>query len=107
MAWDTHPILMAAALGDVEWVRNLASTSPGVVDKTGPLSKTALMYAAGNGHDEVVELLLNELGANPHAKSDTNSTALHCASQDGEEQGMVSLCPYEAFTCSNIMPPPL
>jgi len=52
--------------------------------RDGPLQKTALHYAAVNGHDSVVHLLLDR-GADRDAKEayPSQKTALHYAAENG------------------------
>ena len=70
--------------GDIEAVRkHLASGTD--VNAKDSLASTALRYAVGGGHKEIVELLIAK-GADVNAKHKYGSTPLHWAAGDGHNE---------------------
>lgn len=83
------PLMRAAAIGHVELVRELLVDARlhqlSTVNERGPRESTALMFAAGGGHFDIVQLLV-EHGANPFLCEDGGWCALDHAMADGEEE---------------------
>ena len=81
------PLIRASAIGHTELVRELLSdavmSGPRALDERGPRDSTALMFAAGGGHIEVVQLLVQH-GADPFLVEAGGWTALDHALADGE-----------------------
>lgn len=72
-------LLLAAQMGGLKFVRYfLIRSDPNMQAKDG---KTALILAAANGHDEIVELLL-EKGADPNIEDNSGKTAFMYASEN-------------------------
>lgn len=71
------PMCRAARQGDVVAIRKYLrdGASPDTADERGG---TALMYAAGKGHMDVVKLLV-QAGADIHAQRDTGGTMIHAS----------------------------
>src|SRR5689334_3552612 len=75
----------AAYRGDVEMVRTILKEHPESVNQQVGASTTALQWAVGSNHKEVVELLL-EYGADAQMKDVEGCDALQCAtSHDNPE----------------------
>jgi ankyrin repeat protein len=87
----TLPLLhMACYLGIVPWVRPLPSKSwmPWLhkpADKKDKYGRTPLSYAAENGHEAVVKLLLAKDGVRINSKCDSRQTPLSYAAENGHE----------------------
>lgn len=75
-------IWTAAKHGDLESIRAFLADDPEAVHKQDPDGCIALHYAAFDGSDEVVELLLNS-GSNPDARAFAGHTPLHYAAFAG------------------------
>jgi hypothetical protein len=75
---DDHPIIEAAAAGDLDRVRELLSPAPELVHVRGWMKSTPLHVAARNGHADVVATLL-AAGADPDAASRGGNTPLDSA----------------------------
>jgi len=76
---------LAAARGDVTNVRAVLDVHPDVIDERGLLPgtslRTALHFAVGGGHEDVVRLLL-ERGADPNVRDEgDNALPLHFAAE--------------------------
>ena len=72
--WTADDLRGAALGGDLQTVKE--STDQGIlVDDTDELGRTALMFAAFNGHTDVIELLLAN-GADVNAQNDEGRTPL-------------------------------
>jgi ankyrin repeat protein len=73
-------LLVASALGHTVMVKHLLQKGYDI--STTDQELTALHLASGNGHLELVKLLL-ENGANPNAVNESNDTPLHKAVENG------------------------
>jgi hypothetical protein len=74
-------IMVCAANGNLERIRELVEYGANINDKTAS-GTTALMYAARNNHLAIIEFLLSA-GANPRLKSDKKVTAADIARKFG------------------------
>jgi ankyrin repeat protein len=79
---DTAVIRQAAIDGDMELLRQLASSGMRILLDESMSELTALHLAAGGGHVQVVELLLRQ-GADPRALRQNKFSALHAAAMHG------------------------
>ena len=81
-SWDTSDLINAAKSGNAEKVSQAiaATIDKDAKDDTGA---TALMYAAGNAHIDVVKLLLEGHGAEVNAADGQGRTALMFAAEKG------------------------
>jgi hypothetical protein len=79
-----NELMRAAATGDATRVRELLDFRAVNINATSSVGSTALMYAARNGHTEIVEALLRA-GADPHIRSDKGSTAEVIARRFGHQ----------------------
>jgi hypothetical protein len=80
-------LLQAAKVGDVAEVRKVVALGVNV-DERDADGDTALHWAAGNGHVEVLQVLVVELGADKEAKTANGQTALHWAVVNGHMEVM-------------------
>ena len=78
------PLMNAAAMGNIEVVRDLLRAGADV-NQVGPRRSTALMFAAGSGHLDVVKELVDN-GADLELSEDGGWTALRFAEEDGEAE---------------------
>jgi hypothetical protein len=79
-----NPLRLAAFLGD--WGTTAVLLAKGApVDEPDPLGRTALMYAASQGHADVVRQLL-EAGARHEARDPDGNTALLLAANNGHAE---------------------
>lgn len=76
-------LMRSAAAGDISRVNELLQYQT-KVNSISTIGSTALMYAAKNGHDEVVVRLL-EVGADPSLKTHKGHSALDLARKSGHE----------------------
>ena len=78
----TSPLNAAAQMGEVDTARFLCSAGAAleVRDTSG---RTALFNAAAEGHTEVMEVLLEEYGADIHSTDNTGATAVFAAAENG------------------------
>lgn len=76
---DLHEL---ARTGQVEAVRSRLAPAPPDLDAADAEGETALMHAVREGHDEIVEMLL-EAGADPDHQNQRGETALHLAARHG------------------------
>ncbi len=74
----------AARAGDVEKVKALIKTNPGLVNAKDDTRWTPLHFAAINGREDVVELFLSK-GADVNAKNKSQRTPLHLAACFGHK----------------------
>ncbi|MCY1560327.1 Ankyrin repeats (3 copies) [compost metagenome] len=75
--------MRSAAAGDIARVNELLEYKT-KVNSISTIGSTALMYAAKNGHDEVVIRLL-EAGSDPSLKTHKGHSALDLARKSGHE----------------------
>jgi ankyrin repeat protein len=80
----TRALDWAAQEGHQAVVELLLARDPGLLDLQGYNDRTALMAASGNGHVDLVRLLLKR-GADPRKRVSTGETALHWAAERGHE----------------------
>jgi len=80
-------IQTAARKGDLKEVRRQLDWGVDVNSKTFRMRLTALHRAAGNGHADIVELLL-EKGADVNIRNEGGSTPLHWAARNGHTKVM-------------------
>ena len=87
----THDLTVAAALGEIEHVRQILDARPERIRETRPSGRRPLSAALESGHDEIARLLL-ERGADPNWAEPTapKGRALHAASRAGKRE-MVEL----------------
>lgn len=78
------PLMNAAAMGNIEAVRDLLHSGADV-NQPGPRHSTALMFACGSGHLDVVKELVDH-GADLWLVEDGGWTALKFAEEDGETE---------------------
>jgi TonB family protein len=71
-----------AQAGEAQSVRNLLAEGAPDLDAADGTGWTALMYAVEDGHDEIVEMLL-QAGASPNLQNQAGETALHLAARRG------------------------
>lgn len=76
------PLMRASAIGHVERVTDLIEADGVDVNECGPRNSTALMFAAGSGHLEVVKVLV-EHGARLDMREEGGWTPLMHAQADG------------------------
>ena len=82
----SRKLLDLAESGELEAIRELLATNEQVdINSRDEAKWTALMLAAKEGHDAVVELLL-DAGANIYLVNDAKETALHVAAKNGEAE---------------------
>lgn len=86
ISYADQELLEAAAVGDIARVNRAAVANLNCSDLLG---RTPLFIAAGNGHGEVVKLLLGLLlgkGVNIDATDNNGATALYIAALNGHEE---------------------
>ena len=88
-------ILDYARKGDLEKVRILLAQSPALVSSRDRSGKTALIWAAMNGHTGIVDLLLG-YDADVNARDYDGATALHWAARNNHVQAARSLLGHSA-----------
>ncbi len=89
------PIHDAAEQGDLEQVRSLLESDPQLLESQAVDGKTALHKAAYAGHTDLVRYLL-EMGADPAARTNQNSTPAHGAAYYGHEEAIALLIEHGA-----------
>jgi ankyrin repeat protein len=82
MSEGTRALDWAAQEGHATAVKRLLAHDPALLDLPGYGERTALVAAAGNGHIELVQLLLAR-GADPRARRSSGAHALDSAAQEG------------------------
>ena len=80
----------ASIFGIVEIVASLVGVESCDINKEDYFSNTSLIYAAGNGHEGVVKILLGRRDVNPNKPGDPGDTPLHWAARNGHE-GVVKM----------------
>ena len=80
-------LFQAALNGDVAELRRLVANGRNVNERDAD-GCTALHYAANNGHVEVLQVLLEQLGADKDAKDVNGATALHWAALYGRVEAL-------------------
>jgi ankyrin repeat protein len=90
MAGCAGPLFEAAAAGDVPRLRELVSARGSSVQAIDPVGRTALFYAAREGHAAAVEELVR-LGARVDASNHYGSTPLHSAAREGHLDAIQAL----------------
>ncbi len=80
----------AAKIGMLEWLKRLVDGGGDVNQRDGYLKRTPLMWAAGNGHTDCVEYLIQN-GAKLDLKDEDGWTALHYAALGGHLEVMKKL----------------
>ena len=83
---QSRKILSAASTGDVEAMKGLVSSSAPINTCTDEEGSTPLMYAAANGHEKLVRLLLQVDGIDVDQKNCYGWTALLQASCYGHHE---------------------
>jgi ankyrin repeat protein len=80
----THDLTVAAALGDLDRVREMLDADPGRIREARPSGRRPLSAAVEFGHTDIVRLLL-ERGADPNWDEPTapKGRSLHSAAGDG------------------------
>lgn len=92
---DIAVLLDASAEGDIEEVRRLVESEKVDVNMCNEKGATALHRASGNGHTEVLELLLSH-GALANVSDSDNWTPLHVASSAGSLEAVKMLLKHHA-----------
>jgi len=86
----------AAEKGDLQRLSDLLSANPSLINTTDDMGCCPLRYAAMNGHERAVELLL-KLGANVNTQDDVAGwTALHSAASEGYAETVKILLEHDA-----------
>lgn len=104
-AADYEDITEAAAFGNADAVRKFLSSGANVNQTAQPSymkGQTALMRAAGNGHIEVIKILI-EAKADLNLKDAKGMTALDSAADMGKEEAAILL--FNAGAKGNYKPP--
>ena len=89
----TYDLVIAAALGDLDRVRDLLGEDPARIAEARPSGKRALSSAVQFGHVEIVRLLLDR-GADPNWSDGANAPrglSLHVAARAGDRQTVETL----------------
>jgi uncharacterized protein len=100
-------LISAARSGEEETVNLLLNNFCKSTDRSLPIDepdgggRTALMWAARNGHDSIVQLLLT-CGAKPTIKDKGGETALHLAAKHAMKDTAQSLVAADFFTCGSM-----
>ena len=83
----TRDLTVAAALGDIEHVRQILDAAPARISETRPSGRRPLSAAIEAGHDAIARLLL-ERGADPNWREPTapKGRALHAAASAGKRE---------------------
>ena len=94
----TRDTVIAAALGDLDRVRQLLDQRPQRIAESRPCGKGALSTAVELGHDSIVSLLL-ERGADPNTREGGTAprgVALHAAARGGRREIVEALLAHGA-----------
>lgn len=75
-------LIRAAITGDADQIESILAENPALVNCQGTDGRTPLHYAAANGQDSVVEILL-ENGSDPSIQDEEGSTPQSAALQAG------------------------